>query len=95
MTHPDPGTRYGLWTVLGPAEPAHYGPTLTTSRSRTVPRTRVRCECGMIRAVHTSELRSGRSRGCRPCRSKGQRPRVGSRERSAWERGERSGSDAE
>lgn len=87
---PPRGTKFGLWTVVGVAAPAVYGPTPTRPRGRTSPRTMVQCECGRRRVVLTSELHGGRSRGCRSCRAVGRnKPEVHGREMSKYERGER------
>ena len=56
-SHPDPGTSFGRWRVLGPAE---------TGWSGDKPRARVRveCVCGERKTHFVDKLRRGRATGC-------------------------------
>lgn len=54
------GNRYGRWTVARSASPARrYGEGY--SRARVV----VECRCGREQVVFVSDLRSGKTTGCR------------------------------
>ena len=54
----DPGTRYGRWTVSGPAEP------VIAKAAKPVARVACRCDCGAERTVRAVSLRAGASRSC-------------------------------
>lgn len=59
----EPGTTFGLWTVVARGEPARSGR----------PRVLCRCECGLERLVQIGNLVSGGSRSCgrKPCIDRG------------------------
>lgn len=52
------GTRFGRWTVIGPAEPL---------KSNRQARFLCRCECGVEKAITSQSLRKGYSTQCREC----------------------------
>ena len=68
------GERVGLWTVVDEA-PSRIG---ENGKPRTM--WLCRCECGNTGVVSGDQLRRGKSRGCRACRSKG-------RMAPRWDRG--------
>jgi len=54
-------TKFGLWTVIAPAEPLMSGRT----RKRALSRWLCRCVCGSEREVLEKNLKNGSSTGCR------------------------------
>lgn len=60
-----PGQRFGLWVVIGPA-PRREPP----GSHHVYRRYKVKClRCGDVQEILATNLKCGRSKGCRTCRS--------------------------